>query len=489
MVRQTFDLNDPEFKDLFLYLKELVAEPEDTKAFGLKLRQLLFPSQVWSLFNTLRQDARRDGKGVRIRLRIDPPELSSLPWEYCYDGESRVFFAKHLSTPLVRYFQRPYTPDALETNSQLRILMVMAEPKNVPALNMDKEEEQLRGILSEFPNRVQFSVLKNATPYELQRRVAQERPHVIHFVGHGEFRDGEGALLLEDDDGNARRLNAEQMADLLRDRGVKLVVLNACETAASAEGDAFMGVAPSLVLADIPAVIAMQFSVPDTTAIRFSRALYDYLTLGKPLDTAVTEMRISASNGSAPEDQVFWAIPVLFMRSPDGVIWKTNNRRPVMTTPATVNRQTATPVVETPSPAPEPAAPATTTAQSNSGSGGINISSGRDSNIDAGGDIVSGDKVTTTNVTNIVGGDGGPSLKELVDQLAEEIKPHLPKMDEFDADDLKDYIEDAQKLIGRDRFNRAATKLEDAADLIEELGDNALDQKVQQAIAIANSKG
>jgi hypothetical protein len=93
-INQTFDLDDPDLKNLFLYLQELVAEGTDAKLFGQKLRDLLFPSQTWTLFNTLRQEARREGKGVRLRLRIDPPELSRLPWEYCYDNESRLFFAQ-----------------------------------------------------------------------------------------------------------------------------------------------------------------------------------------------------------------------------------------------------------------------------------------------------------------------------------------------------------------------------------------------------------
>lgn len=486
-IEQNFNLADPQFQDLFMYLEELVAERDDAKAFGAKLRQLLFPYQVWSLFNTLRQDVRNDGKGVRIRLRIDPPELSRLPWEYCYDDESRVFFAKDLNTPLVRYFQRPFTPESLETISPLKILMVTAGPSNYPPLNMEEEEARIRKVLSNVQGQVAFEVLHNATPYKLQRTISNLQPHVLHFIGHGEFKDGEGALLLEDEQGLAQRMNAEQMADLMRNRGVKLVVLNACQTAASAEGDAFMGVAPSLVLADVPAVIAMQFAVPDATAIRFTQALYDYLTLGKPLDTAVTEMRISASNGPTAEDQVLWAIPVLFMRSPDGVLWKTN-RPPVRATAAVSGGgSTAGPSAPDLSAPPVQPPPVATFNQGAGSSGGVNFGAGGNINMNVGGDFVSGDK--SVRVTNINSGlAGGPSLSELLDEIAAAIQPHLSKMDDLDAEDLKDYVADAQKSIRRDRYGRAQKKLEDALELVEDLDDDDLTQKIEQAIVLAKQK-
>jgi hypothetical protein len=107
---------------------------------------------------------------------------------------------------------------------------------------------------------------------------------------------------------------------LMGDTGVKVVILNACKTAAHDARDAIMGVAPALVRAEIPAVIAMQFNVPDKTALGFTRDLYRFLAMGRPLDSAVTEMRIGAYIGSS--DKYFWGIPAIFMRAPDGVIWQ-----------------------------------------------------------------------------------------------------------------------------------------------------------------------
>ena len=115
-------------------------------------------------------------------------------------------------------------------------------------------------------------------------------------------------------------IDADQLMILLRRRNIKLVILNACKTAAQSSHQALAGVAPALVKAEIPAVIAMQFNVPDNTALGFTLDLYRSLMGGLPLDEAVTEMRIGAYISG--EDKYYWGIPTLFMRSPDGMLWQ-----------------------------------------------------------------------------------------------------------------------------------------------------------------------
>jgi hypothetical protein len=80
-----------------------------------------------------------------------------------------------------------------------------------------------------------------------------------------------------------------------------------------------MGLAPKLVWGDTPAVLAMQFALPDEAGAPFMQTLYEFLADDEPLDTAVTEARIGLYFDNT--DKFYWAIPVLFMRSPDGRIW------------------------------------------------------------------------------------------------------------------------------------------------------------------------
>ncbi len=102
---------------------------------------------------------------------------------------------------------------------------------------------------------------------------------------------------------------------MLKRYRVNLVVLNACETASGA----WAGLAPTLVRAEIPAVVAMQWPVEDRAATRFSQLFYRALSLGGTIDECVAEGRLASSAvSSAPGD---WGAPVLFLRSASGRLW------------------------------------------------------------------------------------------------------------------------------------------------------------------------
>jgi serine/threonine-protein kinase len=98
-----------------------------------------------------------------------------------------------------------------------------------------------------------------------------------------------------------------------------LVVLNACSSAQHGDSDPFSGVAAGLVRAGSPAVLAMQTSVADETARQFIAAFYQSLADGCSIDMAVSEGRKEIEFLS--KDSVEWAIPQLYMRVPDGVLF------------------------------------------------------------------------------------------------------------------------------------------------------------------------
>ena len=86
--------------------------------------------------------------------------------------------------------------------------------------------------------------------------------------------------------------------------------------ATSSSRDPFGGVAQSLIRRGIPAVIAMQFPIPDKAAVALSRHFYRYLAAGQPVDAALTSARAFLyAHGYAVE----WGAPALHMRTPDGL--------------------------------------------------------------------------------------------------------------------------------------------------------------------------
>ncbi|VAW32938.1 hypothetical protein MNBD_CHLOROFLEXI01-1826 [hydrothermal vent metagenome] len=66
-------------------------------------------------------------------------------------------------------------------------------------------------------------------------------------------------------------------------------------------------------------MVAMQYDLPNEAAQPFMQVLYEFLALGKPLDSAIVEARLGLDLDFM--DSPYWGIPVLFMRSPDGNIW------------------------------------------------------------------------------------------------------------------------------------------------------------------------
>ena len=315
-VWRDFPLDDYDFTDLVGYLSDLVAQAQDAKALGQQMFDLLFPPEVRRIYESNLSHVKEQGKGLRIRLRLDPPELSSLPWEYCFQGS---FLALDRETPIIRYIYQDYRTGDLKLPRPVKVIVATSEPSDQAQLDVTKELNYIRKLLGLMGNVIDLQVLEHATPNRLQQAF-QRRPHIFHFIGHGDFKDGQGMLILEDDSGKSSPLTAEQLMILMGNIGLKLVILNACKTAAQGTREAMLGLAPALVKAEIPAVIAMQFNVPDKTALSFTENLYRSLVAGFPLDEAITEMRIGAF--ITGNDGYFWGIPTLFMRSPDGILWE-----------------------------------------------------------------------------------------------------------------------------------------------------------------------
>jgi CHAT domain-containing protein len=175
--------------------------------------------------------------------------------------------------------------------------------------------------LGELPVQMNLDVVEGAHRQALLA-VLREDYHVLHFVGHGTFDGDEGHLIFENDQGRSDPLPALLLGQMVSDSDLRLAVLSACETSLAGGNTSFGGVAHQLVRGGIPAVVAMQSSIPDKSAIAFSRGLYGALTQGWSVDASVQEGRraIMTTLGSGWEGSVDWAVPTLHVRATDGAI-------------------------------------------------------------------------------------------------------------------------------------------------------------------------
>ena len=117
--------------------------------------------------------------------------------------------------------------------------------------------------------------------------------------------------------GDADLVNASSFADLLHEarQRPRLVVLNACLTAAESTDDLFSGTAAALVRSGINAVAAMQFAISDKAAIAFARGFYMSLAHGRAIDEAMRSGRIGILG--VTRDTLEWVTPVLCVRGDD----------------------------------------------------------------------------------------------------------------------------------------------------------------------------
>jgi hypothetical protein len=102
---------------------------------------------------------------------------------------------------------------------------------------------------------------------------------------------------------------------------VKVAFLGACHSAARDDLHQWGGVAEALLKAGLCAVVGMQFTIKDNSAIAFVRAFYERLFNGETIDEAIHAGRLTLA--VAMNDMRGFATPVLYLRDADGAVLPT----------------------------------------------------------------------------------------------------------------------------------------------------------------------
>jgi YVTN family beta-propeller protein len=327
------------------------------KEMGGRLHGALFHDDIRESLSRARDDADREGcAGIRIRLHLaEAPDLAILPWEFLFDPDPRIgrFLALQEETPLVRYLDLPEKIRPLKTQLPIRVLGVVSNPADdrYPELDVEREWSQLKEALAQpiADGRLELLRLEKPTVSGLQDMLEATDANILHFIGHGRFDvdHQDGLLAFEGERGGVNEISAERLGTLLyNEKGLRLVVLNACEGGRASGTDPYAGMAQTLTRMRVPAVVAMQFEISDKAAIAFARQFYRGIALGHPVDAAITEARMAIYQQVS---EVEWATPVLYMRTPNGAIFDlTETVTPAIRSPKSPETapvpKTATPV-------------------------------------------------------------------------------------------------------------------------------------------------
>ena len=283
---------------------------------GTRLYQALFPLKIVGAFNK----ALGQAEDLRLKLKIVPPELNDLPWELLYDPLNERYLAARRSMPIVRFIESSSGVNSWSAKRAPRVLYIQANPGQTHTLETSLSERELKAFIGDM------TAVKEATPDDLLNHLL-DGYDILHYDGHATFDDTKdtGFLYLHDTEGNAHKVSARALASYLDDAGLRLVVLAACETAVEDSEKLFSGIAQQLMhtVDALPAVVAMQFAIPDKSAIAFTRGFYRALAAGKPVDAATVEGRrsILATLKEAEFDAPDWFTPVLYMHTENGDVF------------------------------------------------------------------------------------------------------------------------------------------------------------------------
>jgi len=283
-------------------------------------------------------------RGVRLQLRLDDkaPLLHTIPWERLYHPHGAdwvplaaapdVLFSRYLSAGSA--WGLPLLP------GPLRALIVVPSPYP-PGHNLFVEANQERAAIEEvwrgFPGKITPEFLEGPVTLDAIAAKLDEGDgfDILHYTGHGLWKPDEQTayLILEKPEAGGlapQGVSAEEFADRLR-RGrrlPRLIFLAACQSAQQSTTDAFLGVGPKLVEAGCPAVIAMQDRVQVDVARDFAEQFYAQL-LGRGPGHGVVDLAVNRARNRLHERWDWqWAVPVLYMRLLNGVLFRPEQRFP-----------------------------------------------------------------------------------------------------------------------------------------------------------------
>jgi tetratricopeptide (TPR) repeat protein len=279
-----------------------------------------------------------------ILVREAASDLLSLPWEILHDGTGYLAQGAKGARVRRRLPNRKATT-TLKATLPIRVLLLSPRPEvdeeGNPVGYLDHRSSALplvEAVEALGTDLVKVDFLHPPTFPALQAALRRGREEndpyeIVHFDGHGVYdrRVGLGALCFEDPRDSqtlGQRLlqlvYAPELATELRDYGVPLIYLDACQTA-QATADPKASVAAKLLEEGVGSVVAMSHSVLVETAKRFVQAFYQGLAQGQRVGDAMLAGQ-AALYGDAYRFKIMgagelrlqdWFVPVLYQEKDD----------------------------------------------------------------------------------------------------------------------------------------------------------------------------
>lgn len=291
--------------------------PEAYRVVGQALfRELGAPGQA--LLKQARDAAIHQGFDLNYVLRFpaETVSLAALPWEALWDQAKNqpVLLRSGSLDSCERYLDLDIAlPPPIPRGRKVHVLALSPQYR----ISEQVRQEERAGRLETWDRLRANSVVTydELSPLTIRAfndymRNAPQKPDIIHYYGHGIYRDRKGYLHFDDGRGGAQLVSAEQLASAFGK--TRLVVLYACQSAMVDDYGLLTGIAPALSV-HCGAVVAMQLSVRISAATRFAEVFYsEALGRKRSLQDAVTTARNNLF--SEEPDSASWFVPTLYIR-------------------------------------------------------------------------------------------------------------------------------------------------------------------------------
>ena len=304
-------------------LSGLLVDPDE---YAAELTRCLFGSEALRMaFSQARMSAQSQNAALRLRLFIgaSAPELHGLCWELLRDPSTSMPLATDANILFSRYLSSlDWRPVRLKPRGELKALVVVSAPsdlKNYKLAEIDRDAEIERAEKGLGETSKETRVAVRATLNGLIAELREFAPDVLYLVAHGYLVNGQPVLVLEDENGKADRVKADELVTRFRELESlpRLVVLVSCQSGGKPGESGLAAIGPRLAEIGVPAALAMQDNLSMEMAAKFMPEFFKELARDGQIDQAV-----SVARGMVRERPDAW-VPVLTTRLKSGRLWYT----------------------------------------------------------------------------------------------------------------------------------------------------------------------
>jgi hypothetical protein len=339
-LKKLFEKADPQEYGDYLYQQVFLKSMNDQGQTGKILER-------WRELLHEAQNEEANGLTVKLEIETTLPDVQALAWEYLFDSESvlalgadqRVIFSRDVDVDAPErdpIAGKPHILLALVSPSQAALDQLAQQcrqldpqseinPQEIPARS---EADRLSTLFETLRPGLLYTIRswpqaggESSARDEIVQALDDGPYHVLHLSCHGVILKDRAYLVLTKADGQVDLVSEDEFADLFKSRPhLRLVLLDACQSAQQSQAGTYSGLAPKLMW-QVPAAIGMQRTWYTGIADdRFSRAFYKELCRRGYVDRALQLARSSLRTWRP--DRWDWGTPVLYLRLNRGQLFQ-----------------------------------------------------------------------------------------------------------------------------------------------------------------------